>query len=479
MRFMHLLLFFVFSHITLFAMNDDTPKDQCPQLTGTVILPSDARFEKSRLVSNYYASKNKTPKAIVYCHTVDDVKNAVNWARCQNVSVRIRSGGHSHEGFSTGTDALIIDVSSMKNLTIDKQKNTATIQPGVTGGELYSRLFAEGFTQVGGTCEDVGISGLALTGGMGPMLRREGLTCDTLLSFELVNAEGNLIIANKDNEHKDLFWACCGGGGGNFGVVTSLTLKIFPANKVTWFNLGWDWNQPVDKVITAWQDFFLNGDKRWFSHLDLWSQAYPAEKFKKQPIKILGVFYGSPEEAKRELQPLLSIGETSEQTIERVDWIRAIKLFEESTSVYITDKPEYKSSGAFAMKPLPQSAINLIVDRLKKTTYPMLNVLMFSLGGKAAEIAPTDTAYFYRNAVSFLVYSDQWLQENEDAAHIKALDELRESLLAYSTGDYIGNPDQNLKDYLTAYYGGNVTRLREVKRKYDPNNLFRHEQSVR
>ena len=128
-------------------------------------------------------------------------------------------------------------------------KNIATIQPGITGGELYSQLFKEGLTQVGGTCADVGISGLVLTGGMGPLIRKHGLTCDNLLSFEMVNADGEILQINSHNEHKDLFWAACGGGAGNFGILTSLTMKVYPADKVTWFNIGWDWNQPVEKCL--------------------------------------------------------------------------------------------------------------------------------------------------------------------------------------------------------------------------------------
>jgi FAD/FMN-containing dehydrogenase len=269
-------------------------KSGCPQLTGRVVMPTDAQYEKARLVSNYYSSMDSRPKAIVYCQNVQDVQNAVKWARCHHVPIRIRSGGHNHEGFSTGTDVVVIDVSEMKKVQVDKEKGVATVQPGITGGELYHTLFKEGLTQVGGTCEDVGISGLVLTGGMGPLARIKGLTCDTLVSFDMVDAHGNVITATADNEHKNLFWAACGGGAGNFGVLTSITLKVYPAKQVTWFNIGWNWDQPIEEVIAQWQKFFLNGDRRWFSHLDLWSKPFPSEKFDKQPVNALGVCFGTP-----------------------------------------------------------------------------------------------------------------------------------------------------------------------------------------
>jgi len=380
--------------------------------------------------------------------------------------------------FSTGTGVIIIDVSEMKQLQIDKVKSIATVQPGITGQELYNKLYEVGLTQVGGTCSEVGISGLILTGGIGPLFRKQGLACDNLLELEMVDANGTLIHATKDNEHKDLFWASCGGGGGNFGIVTSMTLKVYPATPVTWFNIGWDWNQPVEEVITAWQDFFSDADRRWFSHLDVWAKVFPSEKFNKLPVKALGVFWGTPEEARRELAPLLKIGQPADQTIELVNWDKAIRSFEEATTVFITSKPEYKSTGAYAMKSLPPEATKIIHNTLQNTTSPLLNVLLFSLGGAAQDIAPTDTAYFYRKAKFFVCYSSQWLEEKGDTAQLNELDALRNSLLPYTKGDYIGNPDSSFKDYLTEYYGDNVQRLRCVKRRYDPENVFQFEQSI-
>jgi len=452
-------------------------QDKCPKLTGRIVGLTDPEYDLARLVSNYYTSKNKFPDVIVYCQNTQDIQNAVKWARCHQMPIRIRSGGHNHEAFSTGK-GIVIDVSEMKQIEINHAEDVAIVQPGLTGGELYKKLFDAGYTQVGGTCADVGISGLILTGGIGPLYRRHGLACDSLLSLDIVDANGELIHATKDNEYKDLFWASCGGGGGNFGVVTSLTLKVYRVTQVTWFNIGWDWDQPVGKIIAAWQNFFSTPDKKWFSHLDVWAKAFPVKEFNKQPVKILGVFWGTPEEAKQKLAPLIGIGKPSDLTIELVNWDTAIRLFEESTSVFITSKPEYKSPAAFAMKPLPPEAINIITSTLKDSTSPLLNVLFFSLGDSSHEISPTDTAFFYRDAQYFISYSTQWLKEKDDVKQIAEVDKLRESLLPYTIGDYIGNPDKTFKDYLTIYYGENARRLQCIKRKYDPDNVFQFEQSI-
>lgn len=473
-----LLLAMGYQNPNIFCAPQPPQEDFCPQMTGRVIFQGQPGYDEARLVSNYYKSKNQFPKAIVYSRKTQDVQNAVKWARCHNLPIRIRSGGHNHEGYSTGNGVLIIDVSEMKQLQIDKANNTITVQPGINNLELYNKLFKEGLTHVGGTCSEVGLSGLVLSGGMGPLLRKVGLTCDSLLSIEIVDAKGEVINATKDNEYSDLFWASCGGGGGNFGIVTSMVLKAYPAESVTWFNIGWDWDQPVDKVITAWQDFFARPNRKWFSHLDVWSKAFPSDRLKKHPVKVLGFYYGTPEEAKRELAPLLAIGTPQGQTIKAVDWAEAIKLIEESTAVFITEKPEYKSTGAFAMENLPVEAVQTIHKTLSDTTSPLFNVLLFSMGGATQDIAPTETAYYYRDAKFFINYSIQWLKESESTKQIDEVETLRQQLLPYTVGDYVGNPDAAIKDYLAAYYGKNAERLQAIKKKYDPENVFSFQQSV-
>jgi hypothetical protein len=450
----------------------------CPELTGQIVYKNHSNYDNARLVSNYYTSKNKFPQVIVYCQNTQDIQNAVRWATCHNVPIRIRSGGHNHEGYSTGNGVIIIDVSKMKELKVNTSTNIATVQPGLNNLELYSQLFKQGLTHVGGTCSEVGISGLVLSGGIGPLIRRIGLTCDTLVSLDMVDAKGQLIHATKDNEHKDLFWATCGGGGGNFGVIASMEIKVYPTTDVTWFNIGWDWNQPVEQVINAWQNFFSKSDKQWFSHLDIWAKSFPSDKLKKQPIKVLGLFWGPPEKARELLAPLLEIGKPSVETIELVNWDKAIKLIEDSTAVFLTSKPEYKSSGAFVMNPLSPEALKIVTTTMENSSSPLLNVLIFTMNGDSAGVKSSDTAYFYRNAKFFINYSSQWLKENEDQTHKSELTTLRRRLLPYTSGDYIGNPDPDLKDYLTDYYGTNIERLKQIKRKYDPENTFHFEQSI-
>lgn len=474
-----LLLFLAITLVlcAFYTFTRSIKKQNQPKLTGTVIRKDNERYEKSRLVSNYYTSKDKFPKLIVYCQNTQDVQNAVLYARSHKIAIRVRSGGHHHEGYSTGTDALIIDVSEMKNLQINKKTRIATAQPGLTNLELYSNLFEHSLTHVGGTCSDVALSGLVLSGGMGPLVRRVGLSCDSLVAFDMVDANGKIIHATKDNKHKDLFWATQGGGGGNFGIIVSLDINVYPVSQVTWFNIGWDWDAPVAKIIESWQNFFERQEIKWFSHLDIWGKKFPAKKLHKKPIKALGFFWGTPEDARTQLAPLLTLGKPS-VILKQVNWSEAIRSIEESTAVFITDKPEYKSSGAFARKKLPAEAIAIMVKTLEHSPSQLLNVLLFSMGGAAAKVAPTATAYFYRDALFFINYTTQWLNSKEDQKHKTELKMLREKLMPYTVGDYIGNPDPDLNNYLRDYYGSNADKLIRIKQKYDPENIFKFEQSI-
>lgn len=448
---------------------------ETPKLTGEVVMKDDKGYDEDRLVSNYYTSKNKFPAVIVYAKTAQDVQNAVLWARSTNTPIRIRSGGHNHEGFSTGTGVIVIDVSRMKSLKVEE--GVATAGPGLTNEELYGQLYEKGLTHVGGTCSEVGLSGLMLSGGIGPLIRRVGLSCDTLISFDMIDAKGRLIHVTRDNEHKDLFWAACGGGGGNFGILTELKMKVYPADDVTWFNLGWSWNDPVDTIFSTWLEQFGKQDRNLFSHLDLWGKAFDEAKLKKKPIKVLGYFWGAPEEAKKALQPFLSIGSPS-VVIEKTTWKKAIEEIGTSTAVFLTDKPEYRSTGAYIKNTLPKEAVSLIHSALQNSSSPLLNILLFTLGGASAEISPAATAYPWRQDNFFISYTSQWLEAADDTAALAELSALRTRLLPFTEGNYVGNPDPSVKDPIVDYYGQNLERLKEIKRKYDPDNVFHFEQSI-
>ncbi len=193
------------------------------KLTGDVITRENIEYEKS--IESWNRAIKKYPLGIVFCNNIDDVKNALEWAKENNIPFRIRVGRHNYEGYSIGNDLLVIDLSKMNNIFIDEENMKVTIEGGVKNEEIYEALGVLGYPFPGGGCPTVGVVGFALGGGWGYSSRLLGLGCDNLLEVKFVNSKGKIVIANED-DNSDLFWAAKGGGGGNFGVVVSMTFKI-------------------------------------------------------------------------------------------------------------------------------------------------------------------------------------------------------------------------------------------------------------
>ena len=232
-------------------------------LTGEVVTPKDPIYEEAR--QGWNRAVNKFPLVIVYCEKKQDVVNAIRWARKHRVEIRIRSGGHHYEGYSTGDCVVVIDISRLNRLKLDKKRNILKMEAGAKNTEVYDFIGSNGYVFPGGTCPTVGVSGFTLGGGWGLSSRLYGLGCDSLIELELVNYEGRLIKANKSC-NADLFWACRGAGGGNFGVVVSMTFQLpKPTNSsvtlVRFFYVGTT-KEKQAQVMNIWQNWLPKLDKR-------------------------------------------------------------------------------------------------------------------------------------------------------------------------------------------------------------------------
>ncbi|MGL6104532.1 FAD-binding oxidoreductase [Romboutsia sp.] len=225
-----------------------------------IITPKSPEYNTS--IQEWNRAINKFPYLIAYCENTSDVSEIIHYARKHHLPIRIRSGGHNYEGYSTGNDCVVIDISKMNNTKIDYVNNTVKLDGGTKNTELYNYISNEGYPFSGGTCPTVGVSGYALGGGWGYSARKFGLGCDSLVEVELVNYKGCVLTANKD-KNSDLFWALQGAGGGNFGVITSMTFSLPPkVDKVTYVRMyypGINKNIQV-KVLDTWQ--------KWISSVD-------------------------------------------------------------------------------------------------------------------------------------------------------------------------------------------------------------------
>ncbi|MGN4124147.1 FAD-binding oxidoreductase [Lysinibacillus sphaericus] len=438
------------------------------KLTGRIVTPGDPDYEQARINNNL--SIAKFPSKIVFCQNTKDVVNALRWVRENNEPFRIRSGRHSYENYSLVNEGIVIDVSDMNEITINVKDMTARIEAGADLGKVYRELWEYGMTIPAGTESSVGVVGLTLGGGIGMLSRQFGLTCDNLLEIEMVVASGHLgaeLIKANNHSNSDLFWACCGGGGGNFGIVTALTFKLHPISDVSIFSITWGW-EDFELAFDAWQKWAPYTDERLTSQIELKSKEVGE-------VVAQGEFVGSAHELKKLLRPLRRTGSPTSVWIKDAPYIKAVRFFDVPSG----NQPALrKRSGSFIEKPFPHAAIRRMKEFLANAPNRNAEIWHQSLRGAVSEVAPSSTAYFYRNALIAQEYLTTWEEPQEEKQNIQWIEDLRRALSPYTAGDYVNFPDRYIKDWPTAYYGRNFKRLREIKTTYDPFNVFHFPQSI-
>ncbi|MDQ3814160.1 MAG: FAD-dependent oxidoreductase, partial [Armatimonadota bacterium] len=245
------------------------PTAPAPKLTGRILYPGDPGWEESRRgFGARFDYDAAIPRVIVFCQDAQDVANAVKWARANKVPIRARCGRHNYEGYSSLVkDGIIIDVSEMESVRVSRDATEAVVGAGIDMLQLSELLWDAGVCLPLATGPSVGVAGLTLGGGFGITSRRFGLMCDNLTNVQLVNAQGEIINANK-KENPNLFWACQGGGGGNFGIATAFTFKVHKVGVVAAFNISWSWDQ-FERVVELWQSWAYSVDDNLTSLLSI------------------------------------------------------------------------------------------------------------------------------------------------------------------------------------------------------------------
>ncbi|OFD49199.1 FAD-binding protein [Bacillus mycoides] len=288
-----------------------------------------------------------------------------------------------------------------------------------------------------------------------------------MLQYQLVQACGKFgakLIRVNEQENPNLFWACRGGGGGNFGIVTSLTFRVHPIKNVSIFSLTWEWEDFI-AAFQAWQNWAPYIDERLTSSIELFSKQ-------RNKIEVKGEFVGSPSELYPLLFPLLETGNPS-LFIDEVPYIKAVQFF---NSGNIPEK--FKRSGSYVYKTIPPKGIQIMQHFLSHAPNKDASIWHQSLVGAVENISPNETAYFHRKAIIAQEYITSWKCNDEENRNIRWVKDLRESLDPYTLGDYVNWPDIDIKNWQTSYYGSNFQRLRKVKTAYDPCNVFRFQQSI-
>lgn len=432
-------------------------------LTGRVVQQGSPGYDEAR--KDYNGRFNKYPLVIVYCSSTQDVVNAVLWVRKNRLPFRIRGGGHSYEAFSLVNGGLVIDVSGLLNLEINKDDLTMRAGAGHRLLPLYIRLWDQGLVLPSGTCTTVCISGLTLGGGYGLLSRLFGMTCDNLLEVEMVTAQGEIVHAS-DSQHSDLLWACRGGGDGNFGVITSFTFRVYPIGNVARYSMTWNFAD-LGNVVRFWQSWSPYTDPRLTSLL-----ALPAQN--QGDLRSNGVFVGTEQELREILRPLQEATSPKTSEFYSTTWIEAARLFAGTP----LRQEKFKNSSAYVYEPLSDEAISVLIRNLQ-TVPGQANLVSFdAYGGSISRVPVNATAFPHRNALFNVQYLSYWAQDYDAAKNINWVEEFRQSMLPYTRGAYRDYCDILIADWAEAYFGENIERLRNVKRIYDPENLFCFEQSI-
>lgn len=436
-------------------------------LSGVVVTKESPNYEECCLSWNRAIEKH--PLVIVYCQENQDVIQAIKWAKQYGVPFRIRSGTHHYEGYSTGDQLLVIDVSCMNRIELNE--TTVKVQGGVRNRELYEAVCGAGYPFPGGGCPTVGVAGYTLGGGWGYSSRLFGLGCDQLIEAEVITAEGQLIVANA-NQHEDLFWALRGSGGGNFGVVTSLTYRLpEKIEMATLINIDYEhvgFAKVVD-VTLRYQRFFKNLDRR----LNLKMAMYNSET-KGKGVKLTGLFYGSKEEA----QDLLSLfQDATDFDFYYMTVLQANREIQDSHPEF----EMYRSGGRFIHRDYSAdellTMLDLIDERAQGSLYTAIT--FYGLGGAIADIEKDETAFYYRDASFILGFQSVWEDPKYRAINNEWVLERFNVLATYTRGSFINFPIVQPGDYEKNYYGDNLEALKAVKRKYDPEGIFNFEQAIK
>lgn len=420
----------------------------------------------------------KTPAFVVQSRGAADVIECVNFARSEQMPISVRGGGHNIAGSALVDGGLMIDNTPRKGVHVDVRQGVVRIEPGATWGDADRETQLHGLAVPGGIISDTGVAGFTLGGGFGYASRKYGLASDNLLSVDIVTANGTLIRASK-NEHPDLFWALRGGGG-NFGIVTSFE---FRANQLGPEIVGGMALFPIEmahKVINLYRDMTGSASDELCCGLVI-RLAPPAPFLPKElhgtpVIGLIVCHIGSINDGERAVQPIRNLGGAI------VDLIGP-KKYTEHQNMLDSGQPfgrryYWKSDYFPAMDP---SMDEVMLKHINKMTSPHSALLALHLGGQTNRTSETETAAGNRDAEFIVGIQSQWENETEDEEHISWTREFSGALKPYGTGGtYVNFLTADAKEgrLREAYSSTNYDRLAKIKRKYDPDNMFRSNQNI-
>ena len=442
---------------------------------GEVVLPDDANYDEVRQIWN--AMIDRKPTLIARCTSPEDVVQAIQFGRMQNLLISIRGGGHNIAGNAVCDDGLMIDLSLMKGVHVDLTTKRASVEPGCTLNEFDEVVQEHGLATPLGINSTTGVAGLTLGGGFGWLSRKYGMTVDNLLSAEVVTADGSQLHAS-DSENADLFWGLRGGGG-NYGVITRFEFQLHPVGPNVLSGLIVFAFDQAKQVISQFARF----TETMPDELNVWMVTRKApplpflpEAFHgKEMIALALCYVGDPKEGEKLIEPLRGFGTVLGEHIGVQPYIAWQQAFDPLLS---KGARNYWKSHNFSQ--ISDGVIDAIIEYAARLPSPQCEIFIATIGGQTASVAPEAMAYSSRDANYVMNVHGRWETAAEDAHCIAwAREFFAKSQPFASSGAYINFLTEEETDRISFAYGATYNRLVELKNKYDPTNLFRMNQNIK
>jgi FAD/FMN-containing dehydrogenase len=444
------------------------------QLHGSLHLSGSEGYEESRTLWN--AMIDRRPALIVQAADASDVVSAVNFARQHQLLLAVRGGGHNIAGNAVCQGGLMIDLSRMNSVRVDRDKRRASVGPGALLGDLDRETQSFGLATPLGINSTTGVAGLTLGGGFGWLSRKYGMTIDCLVSAEVVTADGRLLTTSAD-QNADLFWALRGGGG-NFGVVTTFEFQLYPVGPQVYSGLVVFPFQQAKQALQRYRQFVASMPDElsvWFVTRQAPPLPFLPQSIHGKEVAVFALCYaGRPEDGERAAKPVLEFGDPVGQHL----GVQPYTAWQSAFDPLLTKGARnYWKSHNFSH--LPDGAIDTLVEYASKLPSPQCEIFIGLIGGQTTRVAPDAMAYSHRDTVYVLNVHGRWEQPADDAKVVAWAREFFQASAPYATGGvYVNFMTGEETDRVRAAYGPNYQRLAATKQKYDPSNLFRLNQNV-
>lgn len=445
-------------------------------LGSAVILPGDERYDDARRVWN--GMIDRRPAAVVRCRGVADVLECVRVAREVPLPLAVRGGGHNVAGFGTCDVGLVIDLAEMHGIRLDPSNRTVRCGGGTRWGALDLETQAFGLAVPGGIVSTTGVAGLTLGGGQGWLRRTCGMTCDSLVSADVVTADGRILIASE-SENDDLFWGLRGGGG-NFGIVTSFEFRAHPVGPTVAFAGPVYPVERANHVMAAFGEFVADAPDEVNASATLWTippvEAFPAELHGRAVVILGAVYAGPPDQGQQVLRPLQTLDEPLLDMSAELPYRAVQQLFD---PFFPAGELLYYWKSLYLDR-LDEEAVSELAARLASRPSSSSMIAVWALGGAMGRMAPDETATGARDARFVLEILASWENPEDTDRNIAWARETFTAMERFGKGktnlNFPGLGED--EEFVRNAFGDNYERLSALKRKYDPTNLFRLNQNI-